>query len=353
MRRRRLDLNKLMNMRKFWILTAAAALVFTSCEKVASDDLNTAAKQYFDSWIQLFHPDAVITDNGSYVLEETKGTGASMADIEGQPYVRVDYIARTLDGKIQDYTGEKIAQQLGEFYETDYFGPTIWYRGENNLPKGVDDALASMNIGGTKTVAIPGWLLTTVQKKKKTIRYEKLEDYFKKESGTPMMYTLCPVEAISNIDKWEIDSLCSWITNNQTRITPKDSLKWGFYYVSNFKPSEEEFPADTTFKINYTGRLLNGTVFDTTIEKVAKQAGIWKSGKTYGPVSVKMAEEYSDIELGGGKVVDGFAYIISQMHQSESGTGIFYSKWGYGASGSGNTIPPYSPLIFDIFIEQE
>ena len=36
------------------------------------------------------------------------------------------------------------------------------------------------------------------------------------------------------------------------------------------------------------------------------------------------------------------------MKSHEKGVGIFYSALGYGSSGSGNAIPGFSPLMFEI-----
>ena len=52
----------------------------------------------------------------------------------------------------------------------------------------------------------------------------------------------------------------------------------------------------------------------------------------------------------GGSLIDGFSYALWKMKSFEKGRCIFYSTLGYSATGSGNKIPAYSPLIFDIEI---
>ena len=133
-----------------------------------------------------------------------------------------------------------------------------------------------------------------------------------------------------------------------------DSLKFGFYYRQTAAPdSDKEFPNDTTIYINYIGRLLNGKVFDTTIADTAKRYSLYSSSSTYEPVSIKFnKDDYTQIKMGTDEsdVIDGFAYTLSKMKSHESGVGIFYSGLGYGSSGSGGSIPSYSPLIFEIEI---
>ena len=133
-----------------------------------------------------------------------------------------------------------------------------------------------------------------------------------------------------------------------------DSTMFGYYYKQVNPPSDTTtFPKDTTFYINYTGRLLDGKVFDTSIEDTAKVYGLYSAKKTYAPKYVNMKENYKDITMGasssetGSTLVDGFSYCLSKMRTGEKGICIFYSDLGYKGSGSG-MIPAFSPLRFDI-----
>ena len=125
----------------------------------------------------------------------------------------------------------------------------------------------------------------------------------------------------------------------------------GFYYKQLAAPAnKKDFPKDTVVYINYTGRLLNGLVFDTNIERVARENWLYSKSKTYSPVQIIWGEEYSDITMTSSKssVIPGFALTLWQMKAMEKGVGVFYSKLGYGSSGSGDAIPGYAPLIFEI-----
>ena len=150
-----------------------------------------------------------------------------------------------------------------------------------------------------------------------------------------------------NLTGWaDIINATSFLERN-FGISKKDSVKFGCYYRQTGQPSSTEaFPDDTTIYINYTGRLLDGKVFDTTIRDTAKRYGLYSDSKTYSPVSVsyKNTESYSEITMGdsGSTLIDGFSYTISRMKSHEKGVGIFYSVLGYGSSGSGNAIPGFS-----------
>lgn len=324
-----------------WAALAAAALC-TGCAKSPVSGINEANKAFLEAWVKVHHPDARKTSMGAYVIEETKGTGEALGTADDSPYVRVNFIYSDLDGNILDYNTEPLAKQLGTYEECNFYGPEIWVRADNGVPAGIEEALADMNIGGKKKVMIPGWLLTT------TI-YDTAQEYYDNETGTDAIYTIEPLEIIKDIVKWEVDSLCSYLGRNYPTKSPEDSLKYGYYYIRTGEPSDTcGFRKDTTIYINYIGRLLNGTVFDTSIADTAKFYGIYNPSTTYGPKSISCNETYSSIQMGSSSVIDGFAYTIYQMHSFEKGTGIFYSAYGYEYSGSGETIPPYSPLRFDI-----
>ena len=61
----------------------------------------------------------------------------------------------------------------------------------------------------------------------------------------------------------------------------------------------------------------------------------------------------SSSESSGSTPITGFCQTLWQMGPMEKGAGIFYSGLGYGASGSGSSIPEYAPLIFEIELVEQ
>ena len=98
-----------------------------------------------------------------------------------------------------------------------------------------------------------------------------------------------------------------------------------------------------------------GMAMEDLRREYAKIAGIYSSSKTYEPTQVNWGEAYSDLSMGssGSTMIEGFAKTLFQMHPGEKGIGAFISGKGYGSSGSGNIIPSYSPLIFEIELVPE
>ncbi len=331
-------------MKRLLIYLAFAGLLTCSCAKKIETPVNESAKLFFDSWMHVHYPDLEPTALGAYVLEDIPGTGDDLGTAEDYPYVRVYSTRSNLDGTVVSTNRKSMAQQVGDYDSTYYYGPEVMLRA--SAYAGIEEALETMKVGGRRKIIVPGWLMTYS-------RYSTAEEYLANVTGTNSICDIEVVEAISDIEDWEIDSLGDYIERTYP-ISRKDSVKFGCYYRQTGQPSSlESLPNDTTIYINYTGRLLDGRVFDTTIRDTARRYGLFSSSTEYGPVSIQYnADDYSKITMGDSEstLIDGFSYTISRMKSHEKGVGIFYSGLGYGSSGSGNAIPGYSPLIFEIEI---
>lgn len=114
-----------------------------------------------------------------------------------------------------------------------------------------------------------------------------------------------------------------------------------FWQVST-KPDRNNLLRGDTVRVNYVGRTLEKRIFDTSIEQVAKDNGIFNATRRYQPLR---------FAVGYGLTISGFEFAISMMHPGEKATVIFPSRLGYGAQASGD-IPANSPLIFELELVQ-
>ena len=348
-------------MKRILLYLCLAAAALCSCAKDPEVGLNDDALLYIDAWIKVHHPEAQRTALGVYILEDEPGTGALAGTPESNPYLRVSATVRTLDGSIQKTTDMRLAQQLGTYSDNYYYGPEIWARASDGLAAGLEETVADMRVGGRRKVMIPGWLLGYNSTTGSSYRYDTAQEYLDNVSGgTAALYEITLEELISDTAKWEADSAGRYIARHFPGKSVRDSLEYGIYYFRTGEPSStEEFHNDTTLYVNYIGRRLDGTVFDTSIADTAKYYGIYSATRSYGPSAVKWYGSdgtYSDISFtaygstSSSSVIKGFSFALDQMHPHEKGTAIFTSDWGYGSSGSGSAIPGYSPLRFDFQI---
>lgn len=329
----------------FWL--AAATILLGGCAKGVKTGINDAAKRYIEAYVQTYYPTARATALGSYIIDSRTGSGPAAGDADSYPYLYVDYSAWTLDGQLIYSTDVDLMKKTGLYSTSIFCGPAMWFRTNDNLMVGLDEIVSSMNEGGEVTALIPGWLATKT-------RYKTAKEYIEnvEASSSTAIYNIRLVNRISDVAKWQVDSIGRYLSHNFPFKSVSDSSANGLYIIPVDTPSQETHQLDSTFYVNYIGRLLDGTVFDTNIKDTAKVYGLYSSSRTYGPTSVKVSKSSEDenettVSFGGSTPITGFAYALKKIHKNEKIVTIFYSNHGYGANGTGS-IPAYSPLRFDI-----
>lgn len=331
-------------MRKVLIIAnyILAAALICGCAKNVTIGTNDDNKRYLDAWMQVNHPDKAASGLGIFILEEEEGTGAQVTE---DGYAIVEYTATDLYGNISAYTSAETAIQMGAYDSTYYYGPQVWLTTDETIQAGLQNTLTEMKAGGRRKVVIPSWLMTYST-------YSTAEEYLSKSTDySNTIYDVTVVDFTTDINNWQIDKMKEFMTVDYGGYDTFTNDTTGFYYKRLALPeSDKAFGADTTIYINYTGKLLNGLVFDTTDEVTAKNHGLYNAGKEYKPVPVAWGENHSGITLNGSSVVSGFSLTLWHMKAGEKGVGIFYSPLGYGHSGQGASIPGYAPLVFEIEI---
>ena len=114
----------------------------------------------------------------------------------------------------------------------------------------------------------------------------------------------------------------------------------GVYVIITTQGNGAPATRERTVAINYTGRLLNGTVFDTSLERVAREHGLYTPQRHYTPL---------EFQVGVGQVVIGMDNALLGMRVGTKATLIIPSNVAYGSRDQG-TIPAFSTLVFDIEI---
>lgn len=333
-------------MRRAFIITnyIIAAILVCSCAKNVKTGANDDNKRFLDAWMEVNHPGINASGLGIFILEDEEGTGAEVTD---NGYAIVEYTSTDLDGNISAYTSAEVAKQIGTYDSTYFYGPTVWLTKDETIQAGLQDALVGVKVGTRRKVVIPSWLMTYSS-------YATAEEYLSKSADySNTIYDFTVTDFVLDINDWEINNMKEYMAVNYGGYDTFVNDTTGFYYKRLELPeTDKAFGTDTTIYINYTGKLLNGLVFDTTDEETAKNHGLYSAGKDYAPVSIKWGEKHSDITMGtsASSVVPGFSLTLWHMKPGEKGVGIFYSPLGYGYSGSGSSIPGYSPLVFEIEI---
>lgn len=105
-------------------------------------------------------------------------------------------------------------------------------------------------------------------------------------------------------------------------------------------PSIKRKPvAGDSVMVNYTGRTVEGKVFDSSIEADAKAGGLVQPGRTYEPIAFR---------VGTGMVIPGWDEGLLLLGEGSKATFVIPSKLAYADRGAGEDIKPFSTLIFDV-----
>src|ERR1700743_3200602 len=136
-------------------------------------------------------------------------------------------------------------------------------------------------------------------------------------------------EAIAEVKTAEVDGANKYIADNKLTVTTTAS---GLKYVIT-QPSIKKKPLiGDTVLVNYTGRMLDGKVFDSSIQAEAQKAGLQQGDRKYEPIPVI---------LGTSPVIKGWTEGLLLLNEGAKAKFIIPSSLGYGAQGGGEEIPPY------------
>ncbi|MEI6576086.1 MAG: FKBP-type peptidyl-prolyl cis-trans isomerase [Bacteroidota bacterium] len=131
------------------------------------------------------------------------------------------------------------------------------------------------------------------------------------------------MKAMEEMKGKEQIELQDYIAKNNIKVKPTES---GLYFVEVKKGSGTKAEKGKKVTVDYKGMLLNGTVFDAS----------------------KSHDKPFEFTIGHNEVIPGWDEGISMMKKGGKAKIIIPSKLGYGSSGAGATIPPFSPLVFEV-----
>ncbi|SHO61811.1 FKBP-type peptidyl-prolyl cis-trans isomerase [Algoriphagus zhangzhouensis] len=113
----------------------------------------------------------------------------------------------------------------------------------------------------------------------------------------------------------------------------------GLYYVIETPGSGDEVTPGTTMYVNYAGYLIDGTLFDTSYEQIAKDNDRFNPQRDYEPLPVN---------VGMGQVIPGWDEGLLLLKKGSKAKFLIPSPLGYGENGAGGLIGPNSILVFDV-----
>ena len=113
----------------------------------------------------------------------------------------------------------------------------------------------------------------------------------------------------------------------------------GLRYVITQAGKGENVKAGQKAKVNYSGYLLNGKYFDTSIEAEARKNNIFREGYPYAPLEVTVGQQ---------QVIPGWEEAMQLMNKGAKITVYVPSTLAYGSQRRSEEIVENSILIFDM-----
>ena len=166
------------------------------------------------------------------------------------------------------------------------------------------------------------------------MRFEvRLDDFYPESEYAARYSAKIKKDIDARIEKMKADhpdetataaqQLTEFLTNNKIEAQPTAS---GLYYVMTQEGNGEKPEPGQMAQVHYTGKLLDGTVFDSSIER----------GQ---PIS---------FPLGVGQVIPGWDEGIMMMSKGEKGVLYIPYYLAYGDRQAGDKITPFSNLLFEV-----
>tara|TARA_A100000164_G_C21944543_1_gene792860 strand:+ start:11687 stop:12505 length:819 start_codon:yes stop_codon:yes gene_type:complete len=121
----------------------------------------------------------------------------------------------------------------------------------------------------------------------------------------------------------DLESIDNYLKENNINAAKTES---GLRYVVEKKGEGRLAAPGDNVSVHYTGMLLNGEVFDSSINR----------------------GEPLSFTLGQGMVIKGWDEGITYFNKGAKGTIYIPSGLGYGSRGAGGTIPPNAILVFEV-----
>ena len=253
--------------------------------------------------------------SGVYFLEAKKGNGKK---IDTGDIVRIQFDLTLANGaKVfsSKDRGEPMQLTYGQPFDTPGFDEGIGYMTAGGQAKFIVPSEMAFGAAGRGAIIPPfSTLVYDVEVVDVTTKSEAEKQKEAELKQKEMQIDQAKIGEAAKLKKY--------IEANHITVTPTAS---GLYYIEIEKGTGPKAEAGKKVKVHYTGTLLDGTKFDSSVDRGA-------------PFS---------FGLGQGQVIKGWDEGIAMMNVGGKAKLIIPSSLAYGPSDMG-TIPPYSPLVFDV-----
>ena len=288
------------------------AILLTGCVKDNDQELKDQETRLLQQYLATNKITEEPTQSGIYYLPITEGTGVAP---NLYTWVEIQYTGELLDGTVFTTSDEETAKANDILDEEFLYGPARLQVGYIGIA-GLNEGIQLMKVGGKARFIIPSELAMGGYATGGVPAYSTL------------IYTVELLEAFDDPEKHEQEKI--WAYMKENAFENVDSTDSGLYYVVEQSTDEALFAVNDKVNVWYTGKFLDGRVFDSNV-----------GGEVY------------SFTVPGPYNIQGWQEGIQLMRNNEKGIFIIPYYLGYGADGRYDNfgrvkIPPYMTLVFEM-----
>jgi len=297
---------------KLGIIGVLAAIMLTACKKDDSEELKSLEMRLLEQYLVDNNITQEPTASGLYYIPIIEGTGISP---DKGTFVEIQYVGELIDGTVFTTSYQETAK-TNAIEDSDFlYGPARLQLGYIGV-EGLNEGIQLMKVGGKAKFIIPSSLAMGAYASTGVPAY------------STVIYTIELVEAFDDPAKHEQGKI--WAYLKAGAFENVDSTESGLYYIREKSGTGEFFTDGDGVKVFYTGKFLDGRVFDSNV-----------------------GGEVLTFTLPGPYMIDGWNEGIKFMRNGEKGTLIIPYDLGYGEEGRYDqygrvVIPPFMTLVFEM-----
>lgn len=257
------------------------------------------------------------TESGIYFIETRQGRGSTPDTDE---WVSVHYTVYTLDGNRLFSThdrGDPIDFQIGKRFENEGFQEVVGLMREGGEAEALVPSSMAFGAQGAGQIIEP---FTPLYYEIELVDIMTVDEWDRKQADAKAK------EFAEQIEKQEEEKeiIAQYLKENN--ITPTEVTEEGLIYVEEIKGEGPKPERGDKVRVHYTGKTLDGEVFDSSIPR---------------------GEPFEFI-VGRNMVIQGWDKGIPLMNEGSKGMLIIPFDMAYGVRGAPGSIKPYSTLIFEV-----
>lgn len=255
-------------------------------------------------------------ESGLYFNKIKTGNGRKVKD---GMFLTFDFEIRLLDGRMVYSSIESsrpVTYEYGKRFDTEGFMQALGLMRQGDEAELINPSSLAFGVQGRQGMVEPytalHYFISLAAVKTKAENDKELEAKRKNETAILEATRL-----------QEASILAKYIADNEITVEPTAS---GLFFISTLEGEGEQAVAGKKVRVHYTGTLLDGTKFDSSVDR----------------------DQPFEFVLGRGQVIKGWDEGIAMLKVGGKATLILPSSIAYGERNSGVLIKPYSPLKFDV-----